>query len=47
MFDLKELPVHCSLLRSDLLRGPGERIHASGERFLRQSLEDLALEAAV
>ena len=47
MFDLKKLSVHCSLLRRDLRCGLGERVHAGGERFLRQSLEDLSLEAAV
>ena len=47
MFDLKKLSVHCSLLRRDLRCGLGEGIHAGGESFLRQSLEDLSLEAAI
>ena len=47
MFDLEKLTVHCSLMCCDLRSGLGERIHARSERFLRQSLEDFPLEAAV
>ena len=47
MLDVEQLPVDERLLARDELRGRLNGDHASRERLLGQTLEDLALEAPV